>query len=118
MEEELKDYGLKVYWSEADDREPIDFSISDGEDNVCWVWGSEPWKDVQIECDHPYGCVEYDDDETVGECALCGATCDWHYETNLGDDMLVKERIPHDWHMPDKIGGIVGRYLKRLQEKW
>lgn len=122
MEEELKEYDLKVNWSEAEDREPIDFSISDGEDNVCWVWGSEPYKDVQIECNHPYQCVEYDDDEPVGECALCGAECDCHYELDEGnvEDYYWSGRrlVPHEWHMPDKIGGIVGRYLKKLQEKW
>lgn len=123
MEKELKDYGLHVEWSEAEDREPIDFEIRD-DNGVLWatVWGSEPWKDVQIDCDHPAECVEYDDDEPVGHCALCGAECDCHYELDEGnvEDYYWSGRrlVPHEWHMIEKIGGIVGRYLKGLQEKW
>ena len=63
-----------------------------------------------------------------GECAICGATCDWHYEkevVNEGHDedgnytcQVEKERVPHEWYFPKKIGGIVGKYLKELQERW
>lgn len=114
MEEELKEYGLHVEYSEADDREPIDFEIRDSHDELyATVWGSEPSYDVQIDCDHDF--VEYDDDETQGECPICGATCDWHYEE---DDEGNKIRVPHEWYHPKKIGGIVGKELKRLQERW
>lgn len=114
MNEELKQYGLHVEYSEADDREPIDFEIRDDHDELyATVWGSNPRDDVQIDCEHDF--VEYEDDETQGECAICGAVCDWHYEDD-GDGHEV--RVPHDWHMPKKIGGIVGRELAQLQERW
>lgn len=114
MNEELKQYGLHVEHSEADDREPIDFEIRDDHGELyATVWGSHPIDDVQIDCDHDI--VEYEDDETQGECAICGAVCDWHYEDD-GDGHEV--RVPHDWHMPKKIYGIVGRELERLQERW
>lgn len=117
MENELKEYDLHVEHSEADDREPIDFEIRDDRGELyATVWGSHPTDDVQIDCEH--GFVEYDDDETVGECPICGATCDWHYESSADDGYAIQERVPHDWHTPEKIGGIVGRELKRLQERW
>lgn len=119
MEKELKEYGLHIEHSEADDREPIDFEIRSDRTNELYatVWGSEPWNDVQVDCDHDY--VEYDDDETVGECVLCGATCDWHYEGYAdGFGEVYKQRVPHDWHTPEKIGGIIGRYIKELQKRW
>ena len=114
MEEKLKDYGLHVEHSEDPERETIDFEIRDSHDGLyAMVWGNKPSYDVQIDCEHDI--VEYDDDETVGECLICGATCDWHYEE---DDEGNKVRVPHEWYPPKKIGGIVGRYLKELQEKW
>lgn len=114
MEEKLKEYGLHVEHNEWEDREPIDFEIRDDRGELyATVWGSHPTNDVQIDCDHDF--VEYDDDETVGECPLCGATCGWHWQC---DGEGHKEKIPHDWHHPDKIGGIVGEYLKELQKKW
>lgn len=110
----LKEYGLHAEHSEAEDREPIDFEIRDDKGELyATVWGSEPWKDVEIDCDHDF--VEYDDDETVGECPICGATCDWHYE-DTGEGF--SEKIPHSWEKPEKIGGIVGKYLQRLGEEW
>lgn len=126
MEEELKKYGLKIHWNESDDpdREPIDFNIEDDMDNVAWVWGSHPTDDIQIECNHPtdHGCVEFGDEDTQGECVLCGATCDWHYEEDDGnvEDYCWKGKTPciDEWYNPKKIGGIVGKYLKELQERW
>ena len=113
MEDKLEEYGLHVEWSEAEDREPIDFEIRDSHNEIyATVWGSNPFDDVQIDCGH---VVEYDDDETVGECALCGATCDWHYED---DGEGHKDRAPHDWHSPEKIGGIVGEYLEERARTW
>lgn len=114
MENELKDYGLHIEHSQADDREPIDFEIRNSQDELfATVWGSNPWSDVQIDCDHDI--AEFDDDETVGECVLCGGTCDWHYEY---DGEGHKRKVAHEWYHPKKIGGIVGRYLKELQERW
>lgn len=105
-EEKLKELGLTVRESDAPDRTPIDFSIEDGNDNVCWVWGDTP-EDLEIECDHPDNCVEYCDDETVGECLLCGKTCDWHWQP---DGEGGKERVPHSWHEGE--GGIIKQYLR------
>lgn len=121
MEDELKEYDLHVEYSEAEDREPIDFEIRDRHGELyATVWGSEPYKDVQIDCSHDL--VEYDDDETVGECPICGATCYWHWEKDTGNvedyHWEGERRVPHEWLVPDKIGGIVGRELKRLQERW
>ena len=123
MEEELKEYG-KFFMRESDspDREPIDFSIEDGHDNVAWVWGSEPFHDIQVECNHPGEFVQFDDDEPVGWCDLCGASCDCHYELDTGnvEDYYWSGRrlVPHSWTMPDKPGGIIGKYIKKLQESW
>ena len=117
MEEALKEFDLHVEYSEAENREPIDFEIRDNHGELyATVWGSEPWNDVQIGCDHDF--VEYDDDETVGECPICGATCYWHYQESADDGYIIKERVPHEWISPDKIGGIVGKHLKKLQENW
>ena len=114
MEEALKEYDLHVEQSDADDREAIDFEIRDNRGELyATVWGSHPTDDVQIDCTHDF--VEYDDDETVGECPICGATCDWHYEDDGEGHQL---RTPHDWSNDEKIGGIVGKYLQELQKKW
>lgn len=114
MKDELKEYGLHVEHSQESEKEAIDFEIRDDHDELyVTVWGNHPIDDVQIDCNHDI--VEYDDDETVGECVLCGATCDWHKEDN-GEGH--QERVPHEWYHPKKIGGIVGKYLKELQERW
>lgn len=114
MENELKEYDLHAEYSEADDREPIDFEIRDDRGELyATVWGSHPKDDVQIDCNHDF--VEYDDDETVGECPICGATCYWHRED---DGEGHQERVPHEWFEPEKIGGIVGKYLQELEKKW
>lgn len=118
MEDALNEYDLHAEWSEAEDREAIDFEIRDDGDTL-WatVWGSEPWNDVQIDCDHP--AVEYSDDESVGECPICGATCFWHWDGYTdGDGGVYKDRVVDQWDKPEKISGIVGEYLKGLQRKW
>ena len=108
--EELKEYDLECRESDAPDRLAIDFTIYDGEDNVAWVWGKDE-DDLEWECNHPY--VEYDDDESVGECPLCGATCDWHWENIYGyNSGKYKERTPHDWHTPKEVGGIIKKLIK------
>lgn len=135
MEKELKKYGLSVCWrnqdgrnsSDPDDYEPIDFSIDDGVDNVAWVWGSNPSSDVQIECNHPDELIEFGDDDERGVCPICGATCDWGWVNDVVDEghedgmyyaYTGNTRVISQWHTPEKIGGIVGRYLKHLQEEW
>lgn len=110
MEKELSQYDLKVRYSEAEDKQPIDFSIEDNQDNVCWVWGKTP-EDVEIECDHPYQCIDWGDDDECGECELCGASCEWHWED---DGEGGQDRAVHTWHNPERIGGLVGKYLKEL----
>lgn len=119
--DKLKEYDLKIRWSDNPDASPIDFSIEDGQDNVCWVWGNSI-DDVQVECNHPDQCIEYDDDEPVGRCALCGATCETHYEVDDGNVegyyWSGRRQVPTSWTMPDKPGGIIGDYLKDLQKRW
>lgn len=110
--DKLKEYELKVRWSDNPDASPIDFSIEDDEDNVCWVWGNSV-DDVEVECDHPV--IEYDDDETVGECPVCGATCDWHWVVSADDGYEIKERVPHGWHRPEKVSGIVKEILDEMR---
>ena len=112
--EELKDMGLRVRESDSPDRLKIDFSIEDGNDNVAWAWGSGEivvvdnkyyTYDYEVECDH--AVIEYDDDETVGECLVCGRTCDWHW---VGDGEY-RSREPHEWHIGGN-GGIINKYIE------
>jgi len=120
MEEKLKEYGLNVHWSEAEDREPIDFSIDDGNDNVAWVWGSEPFNDVQIECNHPEEAIDYhyDEDHHQGRCEICGAWCDVGHQASADDGYIINEPFVVEWYQPNRIGGIVGDYIQELREKW
>ena len=107
----LKEYELTIEESNSSEREPIDFTIRDGDDQWCAeVWG-ENADDVEIECNHPYQCISWGDDDEMGECELCGAQCEWHYVDGEGS---YKDKEPHKWHNPDTIGGIAGRYLKGL----
>ena len=122
---ELNKLGLKKYEAEAEDREPIDFSISNEEDNKCWVYGSEPWKDYYVECDHPDEAIEWGDDDECGECLLCGSQCSWRwveedeYEGNdeYGDIVSSKSgyREIAEWHKTENKG-LVGKYLEQLRE--
>ena len=105
--DELKEIGLKVFQADSPDASPIDLSIADEEDNVAWIWGSA--HDLEWECNHPSEFIEYDDDETVGECALCGATCQWHKEAI--DDEGHIGRVPHEWTPPHRLKGILGRLI-------
>ena len=122
MKDALAEYDLKVRYNEAPDSEPIDIIVYDDEDNVAFAWGSEPWNDVQVECNHPDQCIEYDDDEPVGRCALCGATCETHYEADEGNvedyAWSGRRQVPTSWTMPKEPGGIIGDYLKDLQKRW
>lgn len=116
MEKILEKYGLSIHESDNPDRKPIDFSIEDGYDNVCWVWGDTP-DDVQIECNH--AVVEFDDDdEQKGRCLICGAVCDWHWEKDEGNvedyHWSGEKRVPHYWQKPSKDKGIVRKYLEKF----
>lgn len=125
MEDKLEEYGLEVRESDNPERQLIDFDISDEEDNVAWVWGDSP-EDAEVECDHPYQCIEWGDDDERGVCLLCGATCDWHYENQVvseGHDedgrytcQTADVRVPHDWYMPRKASGMIGEYIEQLRK--
>ena len=129
MKEQLSEFDLCVEQN-VNSEEPIDFTIKDGTGETCCdVWGSNPFNDVQVECTHPYECVDFSNDENeCGECQICGAQCDWHWVYDVvdeGHDMdgkyYAKEgevREITDWYFPKKIGGIVGDYLKDLQKRW
>ena len=124
---ELNKLGLRKYEAEAEDREPIDFSISNEEDNKCWVYGSEPWRDYHVECDHPDEAIEWGDDDECGECLLCGAQCSWRwveedeYEgtDEYGDIVSSKSgyREIGEWHDTGNKG-LVGKYLEQLRENF
>lgn len=127
FEEELKKLDLVKFESESEDREPIDFSISNSEDNVCWVYGSEPWHDVCVECNHPYEAIDWGDDDECGECLLCGDQCTWTWvkdEEYEGDDeygypISSKSEYRHinEWHSTENKG-LIGKYLKKLGENF
>lgn len=118
MENKLKEYGLNIRESDSIDRDNIDFSIEDKEDNVAWAWG-DTFDDVEWECNHAY--VDYDENELVGECVLCGATCDCHREADTGnveDYYWSGQRlVPHEWYAPTKVGGLISEYIEELKEK-
>ena len=120
MEDKLKEYNLKVLYNTSTNSKPIDFSIADDEDNVAWCWGSDPYDDVQIECNHPEECIEWGEDDECGICQICGAQCVWHWEKVYDDttEKTIKERKISEWNKPDRIGGIVGEYLDELDKRW
>lgn len=106
-EDEIKSYGLAVVESDSPEREEIDFSIEDGDDNVAWVWGT-PDK-LDWECNHPYEAIEFGDRDEQGECLLCGAMCDWHLAP---DENTPGCPEPHEWYINKKLGGMLSRYVK------
>lgn len=114
MEKELKEYGLTIRESDDPERQLVDFTIEDEEDNVATVWGDR-FDDVEWECNHPYQCIEFGDDrEEQGECLLCGAWCDWH---GVADENGHTYPEPHDWYPRRDVGGMIGKYLKELKER-
>ena len=115
MEEKLKEYDLHIVQSDKSDRCKVDFEIRDDYNTFCAeVWGDDA-SDMQIVCEHP--AVEFDDDETVGECPICGATCNWHWDISADDGYVVKDRMVDYWDNPAEIGGIVGKYIKQLTKE-
>lgn len=116
---------MKVIESDNPDRLPIDFTIEDDGDNVCWVWGTgEPVaidnsvysRDINVECDHTK--ITYGDDDEQGECAICGARCDWHWEEDNGDvedyHWEGRVRVPHQWYMSNVPAGMVKKCLEEV----
>lgn len=113
MEDKLKEYNLSLRESDSPNRDLIDFTIEDEEDNVAWVWGNRV-DDVEWECNHPYQCVDFGDGEEQCECLLCGSFGDYHYDKDEeGHD--VPE--PHEWYPRRDVGGLIGDYLKEMQAK-
>lgn len=107
LEQELKRYGLKLRHSDAPDALPIDFVIEDGTDNVAWVWGNNP-QDIDWECNHPE--VEFEKDEPIGECLICGTYCNAMRERD-------GELVPNGWIPRKSIGGWIEKYLKELTKE-
>lgn len=114
-EQEIRRYGYEVLDNHAPDRLEVDFSISEiGGENVAWVWGNK--RSYQVDCDHPV--VEYGADDERGECLMCGATCDWHYELDACSvedyHWEARERVPHEWYGEGK--GLIDRYIEENQQ--
>ncbi len=122
----LLSYGLGVRESENPERDPIDFDIEDGQDNVAWGWGQDVYS-VEWECTHPEECVKYGDDDERSECLLCGATCDWHYEDEVVSESHNEDGgytcktagvpHPHEWHSQRKVGGMIKEYIEEAYAK-
>lgn len=113
MLDKLKDYGLNLRESDDPERDLVDFTIEDGEDNVAWVWGNDV-NDVDWECNHPYQCIDFGDGKEQGECLICGSYCDYHYEE---DDQGNKVPEPHEWYPRRNVSGLIREYLEELREK-
>lgn len=136
VNEKLKEYSLKLYRkdivrhdsSDPDDYCEIDFTIENDDGVVAEVWGNDPAKDIEVQCEHPYECVEFSRDDVQGECLLCGARCDYHWIDEVVDEgyeedgkyfaRTGKVREITEWHMPDKVGGLIGKYLEELKDQW
>lgn len=123
--DELKDMGYTLIESDSPNRQKYDFSISDKEDNVAWLWGD--MHDIEWECNHPTEDVEFGDDDEQGVCRLCGATCDWGWVKDVvdegydGDDRYYatvgETRVISEWHNPRHIGGALKEYVEELRAK-
>lgn len=133
-DDKLKEYGVKVYRKPyhptTDDpdeySEPIDVVFSIDRQEVASIVGSEPWNDYEVECSHPEECIEYDD-EAYGRCVLCGEECTWHWEhdvVNEGRDAYGDYQVEggdvrevDGWHLSGETG-VIGEYIKHLQDTW
>lgn len=112
--EELKAYDMTIKEADDDDRERVDFTVEENGDMVAWACGDDT-NDVDFECDHPYMCVEFGDEiEDQGECLLCGAYCDWHYEDD-GEGHGIPE--PHEWYNPRDVGGFMKEYIDEQEAR-
>lgn len=137
MKNEIEKYGLDVYRKDNEHHnsdDPDDYNsphiyieICEGADTVATICGSDLAKDIDIECSHPKCCIEWGDDDERGECFLCGAQCDWGWMDDIANEgydengeycaKCVKARQIGDWHLPEYVGGWIGKYIKWLQEK-
>lgn len=113
MEEALKEYDLHVVESTEPDRRKIDFRILDDHNAFCAEISGDNPNDVEIDCEHPM--VEFDDDEHVGECPICGAWATWHWEESADNGYTVRDKCVDSWDYENVPGGILGKYLKDLQ---
>lgn len=124
----LQEYNLRIEHSEAEDREPIDFDVRDLEtdERYATVWGSEPWHDIQCECEHPEHLVEFGDIDERGECPICGATCDWGWVKDVDEGRdeegnytarEIEVREIGEWHT-EELGGVIGDYIKQLRKEF
>ena len=114
MEKELEAYALHVVQSDKKDRMRIDFKIFDDHNTFCTeVFGDAP-NDVEIVCEHPV--VEFDDDEHVGECPICGAWATWHWQESVDDGYVIKEQVVDSWMPQKQAGGIIGKHLQEVAE--
>lgn len=113
----LKQLGLHLDYNNDADREPIDFTIRDGRnDIVASVWGSNPWNDIDWESEHDDMYVEYGDDDEQGEDIISGDMCDWHW-VNDGDG-IVRWRETHDWHKSKEPGGLIKEIIDDIKERF
>lgn len=113
INEDLKEYDLHMESHKSTPVLLIDFEIkNDKGETYAEVWGSNPFDDCEVSCYHDIS--EFDDDETVGECPLCGTTCNWIWV----HDEDGKHREPYQWTKSEEIGGIIGKYLKELRKTW
>ena len=64
-------------------------------------------------CTHPEESIEFGEDDERGECKLCGATCDWHWENDVYDGgdqgdgngyeiYKTRERVVDYWYSPEE----------------
>lgn len=70
------------------------------------------------ECDHSE--VEYGDDSERGVCQICGATCDWVWETDVEDNYPdsiteIKVQSPQEWYEPEKKEGLLWEVAKAFE---
>ena len=115
--DELEDMGYTLVESDDPNRQKYDFSISDGEDNVAWIWGDD--HDLDYECNHPSDCIEYGDDDERGQCILCGSWCDWGWENEEGSvedyHWNGRERVPQEWYPRRDIGGLMKEIVDEMK---
>lgn len=105
-EQEIRRYGYEV---QEGAECPVDIEITDGE---VQAWARGELDDYHIHCEHPV--IEYGDSDERGECLMCGATCDWHYELDACSvedyHWEGKERVPHEWYEGE--GGLIKQYIE------
>lgn len=111
---EIEAYVLNVHNNDMSGGAGIDISITDEDDEVATIWGDSV-KNIDWECKHPYQCVEFGDDvEEQGECLLCGSYCDWHKSP---DENTPGYPEPHEWYPRRDAGGLIGKLLKKIEDR-